>query len=500
MKRAPTQSGNGRPEGGFRIISTRQLCTAWAAYRLGLLGGFLGLRVYLALHEIAQRREAAACRRPATTGDGKAKARGIALTLAELERLVGGAGGRCLRQSVRSLSAVGLVRCDAPRIAMVDDPLASASPELRAVAHAMLSRIHPNPRVRERPLAIPRRLLRYLARPGCPAVAATLLGHALRCLWRRGHDHRMVGSCSAEFVARVFGLHVRTVKTARGRLQTESWLRSIPAPCWHVQRFGGRWAITSPVAQRRPALQPPASTESPPPRDRSDTKTPPPDTQRTLPTEVQQPEPAVRRGLVSAAGGSRRKAADLRHVQPGDLRDDGCLLSLLRQAVAQRWLTTSDADRLRGFAAAEHALRVGTHNPAGLFAWMLRRRCWGFITAADEDQARARLRRHETRGETEQAQTLANGDAVAALVGRTAAALSLRSRLQREKACTASAKPEKNTAVGSSPQPAASSLIACMASSTNSTFSASAARNATSSNPSMMLGEDRVSMPRACHT
>ncbi len=194
-----------------------------------------------------------------------------------------------------------------------------------------------------------------------------------------------------------------------------------------------------------------------------------------------------------------RATADLRHVQASDLRDDDRLRRLLRQAVARGWLKDSQADQLRGFAAAEHALRVGTQNPAGLFAWMLRRRCWSFITSADEDQARARLRRHETRPEPEQAQAIACGDAIAVLVGRTATALSLTSRLEREKACTASAKPEKNTAVDSSPQPEASSLIACMASSTNSTFSASAARNATSSDPSMMLAEDRVSMSRACH-
>ena len=500
MKPAPTQSRPGRPEGGFRIISTRQLCAAWAAYRLGLLGGYLGLRVYLALHEIAQRRQAAACRRSATTADGATRSQGIALNLAELNGLVGGAGGRCLRQSVRSLSATGLVRCNGQRITLVDDPLATASPALQAAVQAMLSCIHPRPCVRERPLAVPRRLLRYLARPGCPAVAATLLGHALRCLWRRGGVHRMVGSCSAEFVARVFGMHVRTVKAARCRLQAEGWLRSVPAPHWHVQRFGGRWAITPPVARRRLAVNSTAGTESPPPPPCRDTETPPPETQRTLPSEVQQPGPAVRRGLASAAGGKGRRAADLRHVQVDDLRDDDRLLRLLRLAVGRRWLSDSEADRLRGFAAAEHALRVGTYNPAGLFVWMLRRRCWSFITAADEDGACARRRRHETGRETEQAQASAGGDAVAALVGRTATALSLTSRLEREKACTASAKPEKNTAVDSSPQPEASSVIACMASSTNSTFSASAARNATSSNPSMMLGEDRVSMPRACHT
>lgn len=499
MKPVPYNNHPGRPEGGFHIISTRQLCAAWTAYRLGLLGGFLPLRVYLALHEIAEQRAAAARRRPLAGAASGPTVLAIAPTLAVVERLVGGASGRYLRRSVRRLSAVGLVQREGNGVVLVDDPFATASPSLQVSADAMLSRIHSSPRVRERPLAVPRRLLRYLARPGCPAVAATLLGHALRCLWRQGEEHHLVGSCSAGFIADVFGVHVRTVKTARRFLQAAGWLRSLPAPRWHVQRFGGRWAITPPNGRRTITLPATTGTESPLPPAVSGTESPPPGSKRSLPSEVQQPEPALRRGLVSARGGKHGFNPDLRHVQAGDLRDDGRLSHLLRQAVAQGRLSNSEADRLRGFAAAEHALRVGTHNPAGLFAWLLRRRCWRFIAAVDEDRARVRLRRQERPRVTERPQSPASGDSIAALVGRTASALSLTSRLERAKARTASASPLKNAAVDLSPQHAASSVMACMASKTNSTLSASTPRNTAVSSVSVMVGKNRESMPGACH-
>jgi len=363
----------------------------------------------------------------------------------------------------------------------------------------MLTRIHAQPRVRERLLALPRRLLRHLARPGPPAVAATLLGHALRCLWRRAGDHRLVGSCSAEFVAHVFGIHVRNVKAARRRLQADGWLRSIAAPRWHVQRFGARWAITPPAARRAASLPVPSGTESPPPQPRRGTKTPPPETKRTLPTGVQEPEAAGRRTLVSAGKSQKHAAPNLRHIEADDLRDDERLRRLLRQALGRRWLSDSEADRLRCFAAAEHALRVGTRNPAGLFAWLLQRRCWSFITGEDEERARRRLRRLATCQEKVPDVRDAQRK-LTALVSRTASVLSLPSWLERAKACIASASPAKNTAVGSSPQPVASSLMACMASSTNSTFSASVARNTAGSKPSVGIKGDAESIPGACHT
>ena len=76
-----------------------------------------------------------------------------------------------------------------------------------------------------------------------------------------------------------------------------------------------------------------------------------------------------------------------------DLKDTGRLLDLLRQAIDRGLIGSSEADRLRFVAAAEHALAVGTANPPGLFAYLVRGRCWRYITQADEDRANARIKR-----------------------------------------------------------------------------------------------------------
>ncbi|MBX3394338.1 MAG: hypothetical protein KF841_03120 [Phycisphaerae bacterium] len=48
----------------------------------------------------------------------------------------------------------------------------------------------------------------------------------------------------------------------------------------------------------------------------------------------------------------------------------------------------SDCDRLRVFAAAVHARRVG-ENPCALFIAVISRGLWKFISQADEDKARS---------------------------------------------------------------------------------------------------------------
>jgi hypothetical protein len=66
-------------------------------------------------------------------------------------------------------------------------------------------------------------------------------------------------------------------------------------------------------------------------------------------------------------------------------------MELHRQAVDAKFISTSEADRLAFLAAAAHAQAVGS-KPCRLFAWMVRGKRFDFITQADEDAARSRLR------------------------------------------------------------------------------------------------------------
>jgi hypothetical protein len=85
---------------------------------------------------------------------------------------------------------------------------------------------------------------------------------------------------------------------------------------------------------------------------------------------------------------------DLRNVVPEDLKDIGRLLELYEQAVEQGLVTESEHDRLRFVAAAEHARIIGTKNPCGLFARLVRGGLLHFVTYDDEVAASVRIRRH----------------------------------------------------------------------------------------------------------
>jgi hypothetical protein len=50
----------------------------------------------------------------------------------------------------------------------------------------------------------------------------------------------------------------------------------------------------------------------------------------------------------------------------------------------------SEAERLKFIAAAEHALACGRRNQAGMFAVIVRRGLWSFLSLHDEDRARKR--------------------------------------------------------------------------------------------------------------
>ncbi len=131
----------------------------------------------------------------------------------------------------------------------------------------------------------------------------------------------------------------------------------------------------SPVMASRPPVRPAAASPGVPPTARP--ATPPP------------PSPAV--------PGPGRPKGDLppprlADVRVGDLKDTERLMDLLGQAVARGLVSGSEADRLRFFGAAEHALAIGKGNPAGLFVHLIRGKLWRYLTQEDEDRANARIR------------------------------------------------------------------------------------------------------------
>jgi len=100
---------------------------------------------------------------------------------------------------------------------------------------------------------------------------------------------------------------------------------------------------------------------------------------------------------VKNQGQEHRKATiiqppTLRHIIPEDLQDIARLLTLFAQAQTQGLIGKSDSDRLTFLALAEHAQVVGSQNPCGLFAALVQRQQWHFVTDNDEDVAQVRLK------------------------------------------------------------------------------------------------------------
>ena len=117
-----------------------------------------------------------------------------------------------------------------------------------------------------------------------------------------------------------------------------------------------------------------------------------PDSDKHPLREYRNQEPASRglRGVWKGAG--RGRGNGLNNIDPEDLRETPRLYVLHQKACEVGLASPGDAGRLAFVALAEHAKAYATRSPCGLFAWLLRRQAWAFVTSADEDRARKRLR------------------------------------------------------------------------------------------------------------
>jgi len=381
-----------RPKGGFRMMSNLQICMAWWAYRSGLLRTYRDFRVYMGLHEVDERRLVENRKRRGGNLPPRQFRYDREKLIDELHRLVGGVGGRHIRASLRRLEQFGLVTVSDSGIGFDKTPDRMPVGDLSDL-WAMFERIDDRGRVRARLVPIPRTMIRYVA-GGCPAVrAATMLGHAIRCLFHQNQGVSAEGSCSSSFVAGLFRVHRRNVKRARGELAAMGWLHVLPADHWHVRAHGGRAAVDLSWTPRQADGLVEVSgmdAESPPVRKGIDTESPPVVSNRELLPESKNQEP----GRCGPNGLSPRRTPaepSLRRIKAHDLSEPRRTDALFRQAISAGWVGASVCERLRFHAAAAHGLAVGAVNPCGLFVYLTRGHHWDRLTLTAEDTARRRL-------------------------------------------------------------------------------------------------------------
>jgi hypothetical protein len=386
-----SESGAGsKIAGGFVLVSVAALITTWRACQARPLG--IGdFRTWLACHELRARR--------CIAGDDRAPS----YSDAELARLLDLTERRA-RASVRRLEAAGLIEWSDSAIGFPAPPRPSQGLE-DTIGRGKGS------------IAIPRRILRYLVAGARPALIATVLGILLRCLSRRqsGFDGR--GRVKASWIARVFRVDLRRVKAARRELVKLGWIEPEPADQRGMNRWGRAYRIKlawePPAADLAktddPSLPPPPAVQRPviatpsvnqePFQERIQNQEPaggPTGFSVSIPGKQDQPLP-VRTdpvpGCIKPVSGL--PAPTLSDVRLEDLKDTSRLLDLHGQAVARGLVGSSEADRLKFIGAAEHALSIGKENPPGLFAFLVRGACYRYVTGADEEAARRRLRLHD---------------------------------------------------------------------------------------------------------
>jgi hypothetical protein len=396
-----------KPEGGFAFFTVTQLVMAWSALREGEIG-LKELRVYFALAEMKSRR--CGC----TDDDPPPE-----FTPLEVRRLVGGAGGE--RAAVNKLLAVGLLR----EVSKTSIEFATDPGELRFEPKTLEATLDIIPN-NDRRVPVPRRIVRLIAGGARRTLIATILGHLIRCMfYKRGMCHPK-GCVKASWIAEVFGISERAVKGQRQHLVALGWL--LPQETSQRTLNGhGLWVTINlawdRVSEAKERLYEPVAAaagggEGTPEPAVAEADSPaklslPPEEQvpPNLPALIEDPKPLPRGGSKNqepASGGTTgvyiseseskktEATADrptLRDVKPEDLLDPARLLDLHAQAVAAGYVSSSEADRLNVFAAANHARVIGSRNPPGLFVRILRSGLWSFLTQDDEDVARVQLRR-----------------------------------------------------------------------------------------------------------
>ena len=395
-----------KPHGGFRLLIVQQLCLVWWAYRSRRIQ-LMDLRVWFAAQEMVARRcQLAPDQMPHYTPE-------------ELHGLVGGVGGEHLRASLRRLEALGLCTWSSTKLTFATSPTDLRDVQDLSDFHTMYEAI-PN---HSRHVPVPRQAVRLIA-GGCrPTVIATILGHLIRCLYYR--DRRCIsgGWCKASWIAEVFRVDLRTIKAARKHLVAIGWLQMLDTPQILRNRWGTYTLIS--LSWTRAALEqaaensaaPPAAA-SPPPSEFCTTGFPPLHKEDIEPfQELKHQEPAPPAEAAQSVApfqpaeftpggttGVKQQGKDqptsptlpptLQHIVPDDLGDTARLLALFEQAQQHGLIGPSDSARLTFLATAEHARVMGSTNPCGLLAALIRRQLWHYVTESDEDAASQRLKQH----------------------------------------------------------------------------------------------------------
>lgn len=354
-----------KPEGGYCLISGTCILATWWALKERIIT-IRDLRVWLACFELSARRDGAQTKfAPRPTHDELA-------TIAGLRPAT-------VHRSLRDLERANLLLWSEsgarPLVPLsTDDDARGFLAWIESVEN------------QARPVPVPRRTIRNLARTNRKSVLATVFAHLFRCMYfRRG---RVVsgGRCKATWTAEVFGIHKRTVKAARRELEQRLWLIRQDSSQYALNRWGPAVIVN---LRWRPTTN---RAKSPPPARQNHPQSPPPILDKELfyrRSKNQEPPDGRRHGVRIRVDSSSPRISQ---VHARDLEASKRIEVLRKQAIQLGLVRDTSCDRLRFHGAAEHARTKATSNPPGLFMWLIRQRKWSFITQEEEDRALRKIK------------------------------------------------------------------------------------------------------------
>lgn len=345
-----------RVPGGYAVVTVQQLTNLCALKEAGRIS-FAALRVWLAAVEQLQKRCGAK--------------HSVRFTHQELQRLAGGVGERSLLQALRELTREGLIYWSETRIELLSPEL----PEALALREQLGTSL-------KRPVPIPRRILRLLAKHTKPAEVIAAIAHLIRCLFKQGRALNLKGFVRAEWVAATFRVSVRAVYAARAWLIRLGVLLEVPVHQLVMNRHGALFLVRAEALpgaakpNRKSAGLLKSSTRS-----------------CTSKNQIKEKDKPALRAPTGYRGGSC-KPPTLSDIVPDDLKRLSRLEALYRQAIQARWLTESELSARNFLAAAVRAVRVST-DPARIFVGLVRKGLWHHVNLAEESRAIEAFARHE---------------------------------------------------------------------------------------------------------
>jgi hypothetical protein len=370
---------------GYKTVTPIELANCLDAERRKVIS-FRAVRVFFGCLAMVAVREAA-------FRSGKRKGRRPAFAPRFLETelcALTGLSKTAVKKELGSLHRSALLQFSENSVTINKEPL-PGSEDLRSTLSGKRSP--------KRPIPVPRAALRFVARSSKASLSKTLLAHIARGLTMspKTGEISSAGTVKASWIAKTFGLSLRSVKAARKELielgvvskDLNSFQRKLNRDGAYFQ-INLAWSESEKVTRQAGGAPP----KSAPRRAASHPKFAPPykDKKTSFESKNQKTQSRALK-LTGVCKANKDASPTLRDVKPEDLRRVSRLRALYNQAVEAGWIRNSEADFLHWVSAAVRAQTVEARSPVRVFLGIVRQGKWEFITQAQEDRARASIAR-----------------------------------------------------------------------------------------------------------